>query len=185
MGRTQYYTAATLDGFIASTDHSLDWLFQFGTSATEDYGEFIAGVGAAVMGASTYEWLLRHLGAGAGDVFSGWPYEQPVWVFTHRDLPVVPGADVRFVQGDVADVHRDMMEAAAGRNIWVVGGGDLAGQFHDHGLLDELIVTIASVTLGSGRPLLPRSIVKPPLRLVSARMYGADFVQLRYEVQKA
>jgi dihydrofolate reductase len=63
MGRTQYYTAATLDGFIASTDHSLDWLFQFGTSATEDYGEFIAGVGAAVMGASTYEWLLRHLGA--------------------------------------------------------------------------------------------------------------------------
>jgi dihydrofolate reductase len=184
MGRTQYYTAATLDGFIADSGHSLDWLFQFGTAATDDFEEFSAGVGAAAMGASTYEWLLRHLGDGGGDVFARWPYTHPVWVFTHRTLPAVPGADVRFVQGSVVEAHGDMAETAAGRNVWIVGGGDLAGQFHDHGLLDELIVTIASVTLGSGKPLLPRSIVTPPLRLTSARTYGSDFVQLRYEVQR-
>jgi dihydrofolate reductase len=184
MGRTQYYTAATLDGFIAGPDHSLDWLFQFGTSATDDYDAFIADVGAAAMGASTFEWLLRHLGEGEGDVFARWPYRHPVWVFTHRALPGVAGADVRFVHGDVAEVHGAMLKAAAGRNVWIVGGGDLAGQFHDRGLLDEIIVTIASVTLGGGRPLLPRSIVTPPLRLASARTYGTDFVQLRYEVQQ-
>ena len=51
-----------------------------------------------------------------------------------------------------------MVEAAGGKNVWLVGGGELVGQFYDHGLLDELIVTIASVTLGAGAPLLPRAI---------------------------
>jgi dihydrofolate reductase len=77
-----------------------------------------------------------------------------------------------------------MVRAAGGRNVWVVGGGDLAGQFHDAGLLDEIIVTIASVTLGAGFPLFPRSITTPPLRLISAKQFGTDFVELRYEVQR-
>lgn len=180
--RTQYYTASSLDGFIATTDHSLDWLFQFGES-TDDYPAFIADVGALAMGSSTYEWVRRHL---AGELASlqAWPYAQPTWVFTTRTLPAIEGADIRFVRGDVAAVHRDMVAAADGRNIWVVGGGDLAGQFHDAGLLDDLIVTLASVTLGTGQPLLPRAIVRPPLRLVSAQTYGTAFAQLRYEVQR-
>jgi dihydrofolate reductase len=185
-GRTQYYTATSLDGFIADPDHSLDWLFQFSASATDDYPDFIAKVGAVAMGSSTYEWLLDHL-AGEGGTGGGqpWPYSQPVWVFTTRSLPGIDGADIRFVSGDVAPVHRDMLAAAQGRNVWIVGGGDLVGQFHDRGLLDELIVTIASVTLGAGAPLLPRAIVTPPLRLVSARTIDDAFVQLRYEVQRA
>jgi len=65
-----------------------------------------------------------------------------------------------------------------------VGGGELVGQFHDHGLLDELIVTIASVTLGGGSPLLPRLISAPPLRLVSVSALGTAFAQLTYEVPK-
>ena len=77
-----------------------------------------------------------------------------------------------------------MVTAAGGKNVWLVGGGELVGQFHDHGLLDELIVTVASVTLGGGAPLLPRAITKPPLRLLSARTYGDAFVQLRYEVPR-
>jgi dihydrofolate reductase len=64
----------------------------------------------------------------------------------------------------------------------VVGGGELVGQFHDHGLLDEIIVTVASVTLGAGMPLLPRRISHPPLALQSVRQFGPDFVQLVYEV---
>lgn len=183
-GRTQYYTATSLDGFIADPDHSLDWLLQFSDSPTDDYPDFIAKVGAVAMGSSTYEWLLRHL-AGADGGGQAWPYAQPAWVFTTRSLPGIDGADIRFVRGDVAPVHREMLAAAHGRNVWIVGGGDLAGQFHDRGLLDELIVTIASVTLGAGKPLLPRAIVTPPLRLVSARTFDEAFVQLRYEVQRA
>jgi dihydrofolate reductase len=93
----------------------------------------------------------------------------------------VPGADIRFVRGDVVPVHQAMLAAAAGKNVWLVGGGDLAGQFYDRGLLDEIIVTIAPVTLGAGKPLLPRAITNPPLRFLDTHVYG-PFVQLRYAV---
>ena len=176
--RTQYYTAATLDGFIADEHHSLDWLFQVAEPGNADYPGFIAKVGALAMGASTYEWVLAHLNKSG----EAWPYEQPAWVFSHHPHPPVPGADIRFVQGDVAPVHRDMLAAAGDLNIWVVGGGDLVGQFFDAGLLDEIIVTIASVTLGAGKPLLPRKILSSSLSLASAERLNSGFAQLRYDV---
>lgn len=181
--KTQYYTATSLDGFIADSQNSLDWLMQFGDveSLGLGYADFIAEIGALAMGSTTYQWLLDHH-IYAGDTPQPWSYEQPTWVFSSRTLPVVPGADLRFVSGDVRPVHRAMVEAAGGKNIWIVGGGELVGQFHDHGLLDELIVQIASVTLGGGAPLLPRSITTPPLRLVSAKAFGDTFAELRYEV---
>jgi dihydrofolate reductase len=103
-------------------------------------------------------------------------------VFTSRTLPTVPNADIRFVEGDVEPVYAQIVRAAEGRNLWIVGGGDLVGQFHDRGLLDELIVTVAPVTLGAGAPLLPRAITSPPLRLVSANAHGDTLAELRYEV---
>lgn len=89
------------------------------------------------------------------------------------------------MRGDVRPVHAAMAAAAGGRNVWLVGGGELAGQFCDHGLLDELIVTVAPVTLGGGAPLLPRALTTPPLRLRAARTVGDTFVQLRYDVPHA
>ncbi len=72
-------------------------------------------------------------------------------MFTHRELELPTGADVRLTQADVSTVHAEMVQAAAGKDLWVVGGGDLAGQFADAGLLDEVWVQYAPVTLGSGR----------------------------------
>lgn len=177
--KTQYYTATSLDGFIATEDHSLEWLFQLGDIEETSYPEFIKDVGALAMGASTYEWMLEHVVPS-----EPWPYSQPTWVFTHRELPEVPGVDVRFVQGDVRPVHSLMAEAAGGKNVWVVGGGDLVGQFHDAGLLDEIIVQIGSVTLGAGKPLLPRLIAFPPLELQSVHQIGTGFAELRYTVPR-
>ncbi len=77
-----------------------------------------------------------------------------------------------------------MREAAAGKNVWVVGGGDLAGQFFDAGLLDELILQVGSVTLGRGRPLFPRRVLHPTLRLVAVRQMGPTMLELRYEVDR-
>ena len=156
---TQYFVASTLDGFIADEHDDLTWLFQFsGPGST--YDDFIADVGAIAMGATTYEWILDH-------VEGPWPYpDQPSWVFTHRDLPVVEGADVRFTQEPVAEVHAAMRAAAGDRNIWLVGGGDLVGQFLDHGLLDQIQVTVMPVLLGRGAPLLPRRRTTP-MRLTS------------------
>ena len=180
--KTQYFTATSLDGFIADSRNSLDWLFQFGDMEEDSYPDFIREVGAIAMGSTTYEWMLKHHINPGADRPHAWFYRQPAWIFTTRTLPAVEGADIRFVQGDVRKVYRQMLATAGDQNIWLMGGGDLVGQFHDHGLLDEIIVQIASVTLGSGAPLLPREIVTPPLRLLSATMHGNAFAELRYEV---
>jgi dihydrofolate reductase len=174
--RTTYYTATTLDGFLADEHDSLDWLFvqDQDERGPLNYDDFIKGIGAIVMGATTYEWVRAHL-AGTGEA---WPYQLPTWVVTHRDLEPVPGADVRFAQGDVAPIHDQLVDAAGGKDVWVVGGGDLAAQFAEAGRLDELICYVAPVTLGAGRPLFPRPF---DLRLVEVHQNRA-FVAARYEV---
>ncbi|WP_437188277.1 dihydrofolate reductase family protein [Planctomicrobium sp. SH668] len=183
--KTQYYTAASLDGFIADSDHSLEWLFQFGDGPGEGYSHFIAQIGAIAMGASTYRWLLQHVIQPGTDAQQPWPYTQPTWVFSHRELPSISGANIHFVQGDVESVHVEMQRAAEGKNLWIVGGGELVGQFYDQGLLDEILVSVAPVTLGSGAPVLPRRIISPPLRLKSVKQGKADFVEMVYEVVKS
>lgn len=182
--KTQYYVASTLDGFIATENDSLDWLFPLGSVQDSSYPEFIEAVGALAMGAATYEWILGNAEAVIAEVGSPWPYNQPTWVFTHRSLPIVAGADVWFVQGDVRALYPEMCAAAQGKNIWIVGGGELAGQFYDASLLDELIVQIGSATLGSGKPLFPRRVLSPVLRLKSARQMGEGMVELCYEINR-
>ena len=130
------------------------------------------------MGSTTYEWILDHEFAGKDPADWKWPYDIPGWVFTHRQLPVVPGAQIEFTSADIAAVHREMVSAAGDKNVWIVGGGDLAGQFADEGLLDEVIVMIAPVTLGAGAPLLPRRI---ELHLEELGQNG-DFACARFAV---
>jgi dihydrofolate reductase len=182
--KTQYYTASSLDGFIATEDDSLDWLFSLGSLNDSSYPAFIAEVGAMAMGSATYEWMLQNADKVAAESGSAWPYTQPVWIFSHRELPAIPGANLRFVRGDVRAVHAKMREAVSGKNIWIVGGGDLAGQFHDAGLLDEIIVQLGSVTLGKGKPLFPRRLLSPQLCLRSVRQLGPGMVELSYDVAK-
>ncbi|HEX2428996.1 MAG TPA: dihydrofolate reductase family protein [Gaiellaceae bacterium] len=143
-----------------------------------NYEEFVSHVGALAMGSTTYEWILDHEFAGKDPAEWKWPYDIPCWVFTHKQLQVVPGAEIRFVSGDVAPVHGEMVAAAGERNLWIVGGGDLVGQFADAGLLDEVIVYIAPVTLGAGAPLLVRRV---EMRLEETGRNG-DFVAARYSV---
>jgi dihydrofolate reductase len=179
---TQYYTATTLDGFIADPDNSLGWLFtrKREEGGSLNYRDFIAEVGAMAMGATSYEWILDHEFGGKDRADWRWMYDVPCWVFTHRSLPVVPDARIEFASGDVAPVHAEMAAAAGGRNVWIVGGGDLVGQFADAGLLDEVIVQIAPVTLGGGAPLLPRRV---ELRLEESGR-NVDFVTARYAVAR-
>ena len=186
VGKTQYYTATSLDGFIADENHSLDWLFEVDhdRGGEHSFAAFFAEVGAMAAGATTYEWVLKHerLLDDPGK-WRGYYGDTPCWVFTHRTLPAVPGADISFVQGDVASVHEEMTRAAAGRNIWLVGGGDLVGQFADQGLLDEILVGVAPVTLGSGAPLLPRRLTVSQLELVGVAR-DRQFARLTYRVRK-
>lgn len=184
--KTQYYTASSLDGYIATEDDSIEWLDALADITLTSYPGFIAEVGALAMGSATYEWMMRHVVRPATGDPAPWPYTQPTWVFSHRDLEPVEGAEIHVVRGDVRAVHAEMTQAAAGKNLWIVGGGDLVGQFYDAGLLDEIIVQIGSVTLGRGKPLLPRRIDgATALRLTSVERLGDGMAELRYDVARA
>lgn len=173
---TMYFTASSVDGFIADEENSLAWLLSRDIDVTGPMGYqgFIDEVvGALVMGSTTYEWILaNHQGES-----SRWPYALPTWVFSSRRLEPVDG-DVRFVSGSVSPLHGEMARAAGERGVWVVGGGDLAGQFADAGLLDELWVQYAPVSLGAGAPLLPRRVELELQDVVRNR----DFACARYSV---
>jgi dihydrofolate reductase len=176
MTRTVYYTATTLDGFVASPEHSLDWLLtrEADHEADTGYKTFEKRVGALVMGASTYRWIQ--------DSGEAWVYDQPAWVLTHRQLTPFEGADVRFTAADTEDelraLHAELVAAAGDRDVWVVGGGPVAAQFARAGLLDEIEVSIAPVTLGAGMPLLPAH-VELVTRDVSQ---NGEFAVVRYDV---
>jgi dihydrofolate reductase len=183
MTKTQYYTATSIDGFIADQDNSLDWLFEIGGGAADNpFAEFFADVGAFAMGATTYEWVLKN--DNLLEEPENWHEmygEKPCWVFTHRELALVPDANIFMVSGDVRRVHEAMVVAAQGRNVWLVGGGDLVGEFADQGLLDEIIVGLAPVTLGAGAPLLPRRLPAQQLALTGVNQLG-QFAYLTYAV---
>jgi dihydrofolate reductase len=187
MPKTQYYTATTIDGFIADADNSLDWLFAVGGDREDDAGQdpfatFFADVGAFAMGATTYEWVRDHDALDENPLkWSDYYGDVPAWVFTHRTLPPIPGAALTFVQGDVGPVHSAMRAAAGDKNIWLVGGGALAGAFADQGLLDEIILGVAPVTLGAGAPLLPRRLTSSRLTLTAVEQRG-QFAYLTYAV---
>jgi dihydrofolate reductase len=112
--KTQYYTAASLDGFIATPDDSLEWLFPLGDIESTSYPAFIREVGALAMGSVTYEWMLKHIVGPEAKRPQPWPYTQPTWVFSSRARAAIPGADIRVVRGDVRPVHEEMVSAARG-----------------------------------------------------------------------
>lgn len=180
MTTTRFYTATSLDGYIADPDNSLEWLFAVpgASTAEDDTAELLAKTAVLCMGATTYEWIREHDEPGQWENAYG---DRPCWVFTHRELPPLPGANLRFVSGDVRAVHAEMVAAADGRDIWVVGGGDLAAQFADSGLLDEVEAAVAPVTLGGGAPLFPRRVLSDRLTLVGVRQIE-QFAMLTYRV---
>jgi dihydrofolate reductase len=175
MAAVRYYVAASADGFITDRDGDLAWLLAFGFDEFQaHYDAFLAGIGALVMGSATYEFLL-----GQDDP---WPYgDLPTWVFTRRRLPVVTGADVRFVQGPPAEVQPRIAESARGRDVWMMGGGVIAAQYADAGLLDELLLTTMPVVLGGGQPVLPVTR-RLDLRLARTTRFPSGAVELAYSI---
>lgn len=180
--RVQYLLAASLDGFIAEEDGSLGWLFQFGGAGKGEespVAAFLRTVGAIAMGSTTYQWLLDA---------DYWDYgDTPAWVFTSRgEMKRFEGSDIRFVDGRPSELIDDMRAAAGDRVVWLMGGGNLADQFVDEGLLDDLLLTVAPVLLHKGiRPFETSRIVTPPLKLTGTREIGRTMVELRYSFEGA
>jgi dihydrofolate reductase len=194
VAKAQYYCAVSLDGYIAESDDSLAWLLSYQggfddggaepspMSEGGSYERFYEGVGALVSGSITYEFVLDHLGEDGE-----WPYAgKPYWVLSSRDLerPEGVGVDVRIVNAEVTDIYDEIMGAAGERNLWVVGGGDVASQFADKRLLDEVLVTVVPVVLGAGKPLFDRRLPGGAMQLIGSRVFDTGMVELSYEIRR-
>jgi dihydrofolate reductase len=188
MSRVRYYCAASLDGCIAESDDNLDWLLKYEGSfegADSEQGQggyeaFYEGIGALVSGSVTYEFVLEHV--------DQWPYAgKPTWVLSSRELPKPEGegVDVRIVNAQVPDLIDEMIEAAGDRDLWVVGGGNVASQFADNDLLDTVEVTLVPVVLGEGKPLFDRRLPGGPMQLTGARTYASGMVGLTFDVRRS
>jgi dihydrofolate reductase len=188
--RTVYYCAASLDGFIAEADDTIGWLTGYrgsyegnGAQPVEGgYEDFYRGVGALVSGSVTYEFVLGEFGQSAE-----WPYAgKPYWVLSSRELSVPDGesVDVRIVNGPVSTLRDEMISSVGDGDLWVVGGGNVASQFADDGLLDEVHVTVVPVVLGCGKPLFERRLPGTPLQLTDVLPRSSGMVELRYELAR-
>ena len=191
MARTQYYCAASLDGFIAESDDTLEWLMKYDGSFAGDgaepmkgsYDRWYDGVGAIVMGSATYEFILGHMDRTGAE----WAYEgKPTWVLTSRELSRPEGeeVDLRFANAAVAELYDEMIAASGDRHLWVMGGGNVASQFADEGLLDEVLVTVVPVVLGEGKPLFDRRLPGGAMQLAGTRVFDTGMVELRYVVKR-
>ena len=182
MASTVYYAAMSLDGYIAEPEEKLEWLMGFDGPAyegddaepiKESYPAFFEGVGSLAMGSKTYEFVLN---------LDEWPYgDMPTWVYTRRELPRVESAGgLSFASGDVRELHGEILAAAGGKDLWVIGGGDLASQYVEAGLLDRVQLTVVPVILGAGLPLFAGPV--PPMKLLGIRPFDSSMVELKYEL---
>ncbi|QDK69898.1 dihydrofolate reductase family protein [Lactococcus protaetiae] len=163
------FIAATLDGYIATLDDSLQWLFDVEGEGDNGYGAFYETIDTLVMGKKTYDWLLR-------EQPNDWAYTgKKCFVLTHQQLPDTDS--VKFTDEKILSELTESTE-----QIWVIGGGEIIKLFLENHLVDELQVTIAPVLLGTGKPLFPSGNYTEQLQLVSSKTYG-QFVELHYLVK--
>ena len=177
-----YYTATSVNGFIADQDNSLSWLFEVEGADPDVLADFLGGVGVQVMGSTTYLWLVEHENlVEEPEKWAGFFGNLATVIFSTREPELPRGADVTVMRGPVAGHVAEIVRAAGDKDVWIVGGGDLAGQFLDAGRLDRIVLDVAPAFLLGGAPLLPRLVPPHRLRLVSVQARG-PFARLVYEV---
>ena len=175
MPRIKLYIACSLDGYIAREDGSIDWLTKYENNQETDYGysEFYASIGTVLMGRKTYEQVLG---------FGEWPYgEKKSYVFTRQKEPMRRENNVEFVSGNIGKFVRRLKENTD-EDIWLVGGAQLIKVFLEENLVDDMIVFIVPIILGSGIPLFDRIGREIRLRLVKIEKYESGLAGMEYKV---
>jgi dihydrofolate reductase len=182
--RVTVHMAASLDGFIARRDGSVDWMetadaFEGGATMDAEFIEaFLATIDCYVMGSRTYETALGFEAQGFG-----WAYgDKPTFVLTHRDLPRTRET-VEFYAGDLAQLVNERLRPTF-RSIWFAGGGIVAGECLRRGLADEVRYSILPIAIGDGIPFFEKLGKDVALHLMEVNAYASGTVELRYEVRK-
>ena len=176
--------AASLDGFIARADGSVDWLetsdeFAGGETMDPAFVEaFLGTIDCYVMGSRTYETAVAFEAKGFG-----WSYgDKPTFVLTRRELPRIR-ATIEFYSGDLADFVNSRLRPAF-RSIWFVGGGVVCAECLRLGLADEVLYSILPVLIGEGVPFFGKLDGDIALHLAETKAYRNGMVELRYEVRR-
>src|ERR1051325_7886163 len=168
------HIGTSADGYIARPDGDLEWL----TSRPAPPGfygmnDFMKSIDKELLGRKTYEASLR-----LGATFGG---KNRTIVFSRHAPPADAPGGVEFVSGDIG-AFVSGLRAQPGRDIWLMGGGDLIASFLDAHAIDEFVVSMAPVFIGDGIPLIARRHRHEPLELMSSERFADGLVQLRYRV---
>jgi len=180
--RVTIHMAASLDGFIARKDGSVDWLetsdeFVDGDTMDPTFVEtFLKTIDCYVMGSRTYETALRFDAQGLG-----WPYgDKPTFVLTSRELPRTRDT-VEFYSGDLAQFVNGRLRPTFS-NIWFVGGGVVSAECLRRGLADDVRYSILPILIGDGIPFFGKLDRDVALHLAEVKAYKSGMVELRYEM---
>jgi dihydrofolate reductase len=178
------HMAASLDGFIARKDGSVDWLetsdvFEDGKTLDPEYVEaFLAGIDCYVMGSRTYETALGFESKGLG-----WAYgDKPTLVLTSRRLRKIRDT-VELYAGDLRELVNGRLRPRF-RSIWFVGGGAVSGECLRLGLADEIRYSIVPILIGDGIPFFQGLDEDVPLHLVEVSTYRSGMVELRHQIRR-
>lgn len=167
------YIATSLDGYIATEDDSLEWLFKIEGEGDNGYSEFYKTVDTILIGRRTYDWVI--------DKEKGeFPYKnKKCYVFSKS----ISGKNenVEFINCDIVEFTNKLKEEVGG-NIWIVGGGDLLHFFIKERLVDEFIITVAPTLIGRGIPLFKEFGFELELKLKNIRRFN-QFAELHYELK--
>jgi len=171
MRKVKLFIANSLDGFIARPDGSVDWLFM-----DADYGmtEFYKSIDSILFGRKTYDVALSLGGAPSYKGIKN-------YVFS-RTLKTSADKNFEFVSGDIRSFI-DSLKQSKGKDIWLMGGGELIESFMNERLIDEFILTVHPIILGEGVPLFRGSRQQTDLKLIACKTYESGIVQVSYELK--
>jgi dihydrofolate reductase len=168
------FIASSLDGYIATKDESLEWLFAVEGEGDNGFSEFYDTVDTVLMGKKSYDWVMKQ-------EIEEFPYKnKECYVFTRSSYQDTE--DVKFVNDDI-NYFVNKLKNKGGTNIWVVGGGELLNSFIQEDLVDEFIITIAPTILGNGIPLFKEGNHQLDLSLKETKKFN-QFIELHYEVKR-
>jgi dihydrofolate reductase len=175
------HMVSSLDGIIAKKDNSVSWFetsskFEKGVVG-EDPAEFLKTIDCYVMGSCTYEHALELSRS------YGWAYgDKPTIVVTSRTLPV-ERQNIQFYAGELNKLVNEVLKPNY-RNVWLVGGPMLAGEFMRLKLADEIRLSVIPIILGDGTPFFNRTAGERSLNLKDVMAYKNGMVELWYAIRK-
>jgi len=173
MGKVILYIATSLDGLIARSDGDISWLDKYqGGKEDYGYGDFYKNIGASIMGASTYDKALTLDG--------GIDSKMPTYVVTHRKLHTQADANLTFYSGNLSKLVSKIQKKTK-KNIWLVGGGQLAQSFLKEGLVDLMILSTIPIILGEGISLFGNVKEEINFVLTDTKSYKSGIVQTHYK----